>query len=111
MVTFNVPDYICIAPFAWGRANSAREAYRIAKGNMPGKTYVPDPSKAKIGIWRLSDAVDTVEVNDFGGFTMPLASAEVNRDDVQARLVYMGMADIPASRIAEHLIEEVEPLK
>lgn len=107
MKTFEQSDYLCIMPFAWARSKTAREAFRACKANVPGSTYVPDRKKAPAMIWRLSDAVDQVEVNDFGGFSYRPGEGFV-KDDVEARLVYKGNVADDYRKVDEQLIDAVE---
>lgn len=104
--TFKRPDFLCIVPFAWGRAQTAREAYRIARDNMPGAPYVTDKAKAPAMIWRFSDAVDEVEVSDLGGFSYRPADGR-DKTECEARLVWKGNAKAKPGDIAELPLEAI----
>lgn len=106
-ITFDRPDFLCIVPFAWGRSGkSARDAYRAALGNMPGAPYVPDKRKAPCLIYRLSDAVDQVEVNDFGGFSYRPGEGR-DKAEVEARLVHKGTCNARPASIPEFPLEAI----
>ena len=69
--TFEKSDYLCIGPYCWGRAATAREAYRIARANFPfpKPTTKRDLKKWIFSVYRLPDSIDRVEVMDNGTFT------------------------------------------
>lgn len=61
--TFEQPDFICLMPCAWGRAKTAREAWRICKSNYSEQLF---GKKKTARIYRLADQVDRVEIGAQG---------------------------------------------
>lgn len=106
-VEFNDSDYLAIVPYAWARSKTARQAYQAALGNMPGAPYVTKKADAPVMIWRLSDAVDQVEVNDMGGFSYHPGEGR-DKADMGARLVWHGKCNTKPAAIPESLIDRVE---
>jgi hypothetical protein len=106
--TFNEGDYLCIAPFTWARSKTARGAYRAVLSNLPGAPYVPDKKTAIARIWRLSDAVDLVEVDDLGGASMKPGEGK-NGDDMEARLIWRDVCGIKPVQVPEHSLRAVNP--
>ncbi len=95
-ITYDQPDFLCVGPFCWGRAKTAREAFRLARANAADSLTKPD---AQYGIWRVSDQTDTITVHDNGLFS---------RDGGEVRLVWKGDRTVKVKDVPELLIREIE---
>lgn len=104
--TFNAPDFLCVGCMGWGRAKTAREAYRLARSNAS-----PDLIKKehrKFRIWRLADQVDSVSVDMWGGWTWePIEGATVGEGAECHRLVWIGDHKAKLTAIPELPTDEI----
>lgn len=102
-ITYDQPDFLCVGPFCWGRAKTAREAFRLARSNASDSLTKPGATYA---IWRLADQTDEVDVDQFGSFTVfPKDGCE---QPGKPRLVWKGDRTVKIKDVPELLICEIE---
>ena len=98
--TFDTPDYLCVGPGAWGRAKSAKDAFRLMRTNCAGH-FMDDRNRASI--FRIADCVDRIAVDDGGGITVKSFKGEkpegLKFDDMLP-LVLLVPVTVPMARIA-----------
>lgn len=102
MLTYNEPDFLAVGCFAWARAKTAREAYRICRANASPNLIKPEFRKFRV--WRLPDQVDEVTVDDMGGWRVTKAAEgheEALKQAWEPLLVFIGLEVTPVTRVPE----------
>lgn len=108
-ISFSETDFLCVGCFGWGRAKSAREAYRIARANASPSYLKPEGRQFRV--WRLCDQLDQVQVDHNGGwFANPKAGLELDAEQAKAAkiLVWVGNEKAKLAKIPELPNEAIE---
>jgi hypothetical protein len=99
-ITYQQPDFLAVGCFGWGRAKTAREAFRLARANASPDLCKPESRLFKI--WRLADQLDEVSVDPMGGWSAQYAQPMDGEPSEPAkRLVAIVKANAKPKAVAE----------
>jgi hypothetical protein len=111
-VTFKKPDYLAVGCFGWGRAKTAREAFRVARANASPKLC--KRSSRIIKVWRIADQIDQIAVDWFGGWQGQWAAgidAAGEPTEKASRLVAIVKAGAKPDSVAKLPMKDLVDLK